>query len=116
MTKLPEWLSGDEDNLRIKLSKPIKINGILTDAINLHAPSIMDEQAARKVAGGDEEKYELTLFANLAGCAPGDFTGNGNSAEAIRSKDYRRLQVAYMRFLADDEAGGSAEPVPSAGG
>lgn len=113
MATTPPWiLAQSPDAVTVALSTPVKINGVMVDNIRMDAPTVMLVRGARKVGGGDDERVELILFANLINCAPTDL-------EAMRYRDYRRLQAAYFRLLADDEGSGgrgSAPDLPEAAG
>ncbi|MNP74942.1 hypothetical protein D3C76_1719010 [compost metagenome] len=55
-----------------------------------------DIRNASKVADGDEEQRELSLFASLAEVGVKDLDG-------LAYKDYTRLQSGYFRLVQDDE-------------
>lgn len=94
--KQPEWLTIGDDSVTIRLTKPTTMNGVSVDRITMRAPTVGDMRGAAKMAPNDKEEQELVLFASLAGVGKNDI-------EALRLKDYNRLQEGYFRLLSDGE-------------
>ena len=102
MSKLkPAWLVGDEDGFTVTLSRRATINGVQVGALSMRPPTLGDIRVAQRLGGKDDQKVEGFLFASLCGCGVDEFDG-------ILYKDFRRLQLAYDRFLDDSENTGSA--------
>lgn len=112
MNKPGYIIAESPDQITVQLATPTEVNGVAVDRLTLRAPTVLDSRAARKVGGDDDERTELVLFANLAGCGPGDL-------ERMRLKDYTRVQDAYFRLLADDaghqRGDAPAAPAPAVG-
>lgn len=76
----------------LKLSLPIKINGVITDHLVMRRPKLKDIRNARKVAGKDDEEQEIRLFSLLTDCATSDL-------EELDYADYGRLQETFQRMV-----------------
>ncbi len=79
----------------VMLSTPITLNGVRLDRLTLREPTVGDQLTARKLAGEDDAQFELTMFANLAGCSPLDL-------HQLPLRDYEKLQKAYLRLSAPE--------------
>jgi hypothetical protein len=93
---LPKYIKLEVDRVTVTLTKPTEMNGVTQDHITLRAPTVRDIRNASKVADGDEEQRELSLFASLAEVGVKDLDG-------LAYKDYTRLQSGYFRLVQDDE-------------
>lgn len=80
------------DFVDIELSKPIAIAGADVSVLRMREPTVADQLIGDSAKGSDAEK-EVLLIANLCDVAPADI-------KAVRMKDYRKLQKAYLDFLA----------------
>lgn len=78
----------------IKLSFPIKVNGIVTDQLVMRRMSTKDQRIALRLSKGDQAELEFILFSRLTDCAPNDL-------EELDFADYRKLQRAFQRLSAD---------------
>jgi hypothetical protein len=94
--QLPSWLKETEQGMSITLKYKSTVNGITVDKLSMRAPSIKDNRTAKDLAGGDNEKHELNLFATLT-------EAHVNDIEALKERDYRRLQEGYFRLVSEDE-------------
>lgn len=83
-------------NETIKLTTPVTLNGVQTNQIILREPTVGDQLTARKLAGSDDEQFEITMLANLAGCAPKDL-------HQVTLRDYGQLQKAYLRLSSPEQ-------------
>lgn len=81
----------------IKLSTSVTLNQVPTNQIVLREPTVGDSLNARQLAGNDDAKYEMTMLANMAGCAPDDLC-------QLTLRDYSKLQKAYLRLSSDEPA------------
>lgn len=93
---LPSWLTETADGMCVALKYKSEINGITVDRLTMRAPSIKDNRVAKEQAGGDNEKHEINLFATLTESGVKDI-------EALKERDYRRLQEGYFRLVNEDE-------------
>lgn len=102
--KTNKFVTLGSGSVSVKLSKPVGLNGVLSDTIVMREPTIGDMRKTAKLAKDDAGAQEIFLFANLAGCSPQDI-------EQLSVKDYSRLQEGYFRLVRDDEDAweGSAE-------
>ncbi|MBV6447300.1 phage tail assembly protein [Nitrosomonas sp.] len=78
----------------IKLSFPIKINGVTTDQLVMRRMSTKDQRIAWKLSKGDNAEFEFILLCRLTDCAPNDL-------EELDFADYRKLQRAFQRLSTD---------------
>ncbi|MBI3146470.1 MAG: phage tail assembly protein [Pseudogulbenkiania sp.] len=90
-------------NETIKLSSPVSLNGVLVNQLTLREPTVGDQLSARKMAGNDDEQFELTMLANLAGCAPTDL-------HQVTLRDYDKLQKAYLRLSSPEPSADGKQP------
>jgi hypothetical protein len=109
-SKDPNWLTYDEKTsvATVRFHRPVEMNGIKLDKLTLREPMVSDLRLAKKQAPDDDEQREWIVFSHLSNgaAAPGDF-------ENMTLKNYRRVQTAYFRHLADDDgddAGNTAQP------
>ena len=79
----------------IKLSSPIQIEGIQTNALSMREPSVEDMLTIKKLAQTPEEQ-ELSTFSNLCQITPA-------AVRALKWKDYRKLQKVFSK-MTDDES------------
>ena len=77
--------------LKIKLTEPIKIDGILVHELTLRHPKVKDRLAVERMGTNDAEK-EVALIANLAGVAR-------EAIEELSLVDYNKAQEALKDFL-----------------
>lgn len=75
----------------ITLSKPLKVNGTDLAKLRMREPEVRDQLAVAK-SNETAEDRELDMFAKLCGLAPTDL-------HVLKSRDYSRLQSAYMGFI-----------------
>lgn len=94
--KIPAWMTLTVDSVTLKLTKPVEMNGVVSDKITLRSPTVRDVRAAQAASNGDNEQRELNLFASLAEIGAKDLEG-------LALKDYNRLQAGYFRLVQDDE-------------
>jgi len=88
----PDYVDYDgAGNATITLSRKLMIGGVERTTLTMREPTVRDEKLAQKTGKEDGEK-EVILMANLCGLLPVDI-------ENLPSKDYRRLQEAYLGFL-----------------
>lgn len=87
----------------ITLAKPVSLNGILVNQVTLREPTVGDHLAARKMAAGDDEQFELLMLANLLAASPQDL-------HQLTLRDYRQLQKAYLRLSAGTEPASGQQP------
>ena len=76
---------------KIKLIKPIKIDGISISELTLRRPKVRDRLAVERLGTNDAEK-EVALIANLADI-PKD------AVEELDLADYAKIQEALQCFL-----------------
>lgn len=98
----PEWLEIDSDGVTVTLSRPAEMNGVKQNKLRMRLPTVGDLRAARKQHKDDEEAQEISLFASLGQCGPGDI-------ERLILKDYARVQQGYFRLNAEDSGSGTKE-------
>ena len=77
--------------LKVKLTEPIKIDGILVHELSLRHPKVKDRLAVERMSANDAEK-EVALIANLAGVAR-------EAIEELTLVDYNKAQEALKDFL-----------------
>ncbi|QDQ28256.1 phage tail assembly protein [Chitinimonas arctica] len=82
--------------ITVKLRQATTFNGVLRDSLTLRAPLVRDIRMAQRLAS-DETEREMQLFASLAEVSVAELEG-------MAWRDYRRLQEAYFRLAADDDA------------
>jgi hypothetical protein len=87
----------------IKLSFPIKVNGIVTDQLVMRRMLTKDQRIAMRLSKGDEAEFEIILFSRLTDCAINDL-------EELDFADYRKLQGAFLRI--SDGHGDTENPEP----
>lgn len=75
----------------IKLTKPIKINGVEAKSLTMREPTVQDQLDVAALKD-DPIAQELTIIANLCDVAPDDL-------KALTLKDYKGLQEAYVGFI-----------------
>ncbi|QDQ24917.1 phage tail assembly protein [Chitinimonas arctica] len=85
-----------KDHITVPLRQAATFNGVLRDSLTLRAPLVRDIRMAQRLAS-DETEREMQLFASLAEVSVADLEG-------MTWRDYRRLQEAYFRLAADDDA------------
>lgn len=95
-TSLPSWLKVTDHGMTVSLKYPSTVNGIVVDKLSVRSPSIKDARIAKELGGGDHAKEEIQLFANLA-------EAHADDIEALKERDYRRLQESYFRLVSEDE-------------
>ncbi|GHT96987.1 hypothetical protein FACS1894122_15800 [Alphaproteobacteria bacterium] len=76
---------------KIKLSEPIKIDGVLVHEISLRRPKVRDRLLVEKGNGNDAEK-EVNFIANLASITP-------EEVQEIDLQDYAKIQDVLRNFL-----------------
>lgn len=74
----------------IKLKKPLIIDGVSFDSLDMREPTVDDQLAADKAKGTPGEQ-EVFMFANLCGVAPDDL-------RRLSLADYKKLQNAFLDF------------------
>ncbi|WP_265034250.1 MULTISPECIES: phage tail assembly protein [unclassified Wolbachia] len=79
----------------IKLTEPIKIDGILVSEITLRRPKVRDRLAVERMSNNDAEK-EVALIANLASISR-------EAVEELDLADYSKIQAALQDFLSQQK-------------
>ncbi|QDQ25272.1 phage tail assembly protein [Chitinimonas arctica] len=92
------WLQHGSNQITINLRQTATFNGVLRDSLTLRAPLVRDIRNAQRLTS-DETEREMQLFASLAEVSVSELEG-------MAWRDYRRLQEAYFRLAADDDAAG----------
>ena len=85
----------------IKLSTPIKVDGVAVDTLEMREPLVEDNLAALS-SGKSQAAFEVDLFASLCGVPPAEF-------RKMTFKDYKRVQNAYEKITTDEE--GTSAPL-----
>ncbi|WP_341815458.1 phage tail assembly protein [Wolbachia endosymbiont (group B) of Idaea biselata] len=80
---------------KIKLTEPIKIDGILVSEITLRRPKVRDRLAVERMSNNDAEK-EVALIANLASISR-------EAVEELDLADYNKIQGALQGFLSQQK-------------
>lgn len=80
---------------KIKLTEPIKIDGILISELTLRRPKVRDRLAVERMGNSDAEK-EVALIANLASISR-------EAVEEFDLADYNKLQEALQGFLSQQK-------------
>lgn len=91
MSKTPEYLQINDDNIVIELKKGVEIEGVVVKSLTMREPTVKDNLALDALKGSDAEK-EINYFANLCAQVPDDLKG-------LTQRDYVRLQKAYSFFI-----------------
>ncbi len=78
---------------KIKLTEPIKIDGILVSEITLRRPKVRDRLAVERMSNNDAEK-EVALIANLASISR-------EAVEELDLADYGKIQAALQTPVMD---------------
>ncbi|MDR1139450.1 MULTISPECIES: phage tail assembly protein [Rickettsiales] len=80
---------------KIKLTEPIKIDGILVSELTLRRPKVRDRLAVERMGNSDAEK-EVALIANLASISR-------EAVEEFDLADYNKIQEALQGFLSQQK-------------
>ncbi|WP_353279927.1 phage tail assembly protein [Wolbachia endosymbiont (group B) of Udea ferrugalis] len=80
---------------KIKLTEPIKIDGILLSELTLRRPKVRDRLAVERMGNSDAEK-EVALIANLASISR-------EAVEELDLADYSKIQEALQNFLSQQK-------------
>lgn len=80
---------------KIKLTEPIKIDGILISELTLRRPKVRDRLAVERMGNSDAEK-EVALIANLASISR-------EAVEEFDLADYNKIQEALQGFLSQQK-------------
>ncbi|WP_353287153.1 phage tail assembly protein [Wolbachia endosymbiont (group B) of Gerris lacustris] len=80
---------------KIKLTEPIKIDGILVSEITLRRPKVRDRLAVERMGNSDAGK-EVALIANLASISR-------EAVEELDLADYSKIQGALQGFLSQQK-------------
>ncbi|MFP3015449.1 MAG: phage tail assembly protein [Wolbachia sp.] len=80
---------------KIKLTEPIKIDGILVSELTLRRPKVRDRLAVERMSNNDAEK-EVALIANLASISK-------EAVEELDLADYSKIQAALQDFLSQQK-------------
>ncbi|WP_265014729.1 phage tail assembly protein [Wolbachia endosymbiont (group B) of Camptogramma bilineatum] len=80
---------------KIKLTEPIKIDGILVSELTLRRPKVRDRLAVERMSNNDAEK-EVALIANLASISR-------EAVEELDLADYSKIQGALQGFLSQQK-------------
>ncbi len=80
---------------KIKLTEPIKIDGILVSELTLRRPKVRDRLAVERMSNNDAEK-EVALIANLASISR-------EAVEELDLADYSKIQGALQDFLSQQK-------------
>lgn len=89
--KTPKWLDLTLERATIQLSVPAMVNDVRVDSLTMRSPTVKDQLDCRQVAGDDDARYELQMFCSLTEVRNKDL-------EALQTRDYRRLQAAFLRL------------------
>ncbi len=81
---------------KIKLTEPIKIDGILVSEITLRRPKVRDRLAVERMGNSDAEK-EVALIANLASISR-------EAVEELDLADYSKIQEVFQGFLSQQKS------------
>lgn len=76
----------------VELSKPMDIDGAQVKKLRMREPTVADQLASDEMSGSEAVK-EITMLANLCEVAPDDI-------KRLTMKDYRKLQAAFLGFIA----------------
>jgi hypothetical protein len=79
----------------IKLTEPIKIDGILVSELTLRRPKVRDRLAVERMGNSDAEK-EVALIANLASISR-------EAVEELDLADYSKIQEVLQGFLSQQK-------------
>lgn len=79
------------DFIDVKLSKPIKVDGVDTRVLRMREHKVKDQLAAQKMQL-DAADTEIALVANLCGVPP-------EALHELTGRDYARVQKAYKSFF-----------------
>lgn len=82
--------------ITVKLSRPALFNGVQVDKLHLREPLVQDLLDASAAYGESDDRREVFLIARVAEVSEKDLA-------VLPMKDFRRLQAAWNRFLADDD-------------
>ncbi|WP_265036326.1 phage tail assembly protein [Wolbachia endosymbiont (group A) of Anomoia purmunda] len=80
---------------KIKLTEPIKIDGILVSELTLRRPKVRDRLAVERMGNSDAEK-EVALIANLASISR-------EAVEELDLADYSKIQEVLQGFLSQQK-------------
>lgn len=80
---------------KIKLTEPIKIDGILVSELTLRRPKVRDRLAVERMGNSDAEK-EVALIGNLASISR-------EAVEEFDLADYNKIQEALQGFLSQQK-------------
>ncbi|MFT4327272.1 MAG: phage tail assembly protein [Wolbachia pipientis] len=80
---------------KIKLTEPIKIDGILVSELTLRRPKVRDRLAVERMGNSDAEK-EVALIANLASISR-------EAVEELDLADYSKIQGVLQGFLSQQK-------------
>uniref|UniRef100_A0AAU7YKY0 Phage tail assembly protein n=1 Tax=Wolbachia endosymbiont of Oeneis ivallda TaxID=3171168 RepID=A0AAU7YKY0_9RICK len=80
---------------KIKLTEPIKIDGILISELTLRRPKVRDRLAVERMGNSDAEK-EVALIANLASISR-------EAVEELDLADYSKIQEVLQGFLSQQK-------------
>ncbi|AGJ99394.1 hypothetical protein wNo_10210 [Wolbachia endosymbiont of Drosophila simulans wNo] len=80
---------------KIKLTEPIKIDGILVSELTLRRPKVRDRLAVERMGNSDAEK-EVALIANLASISR-------EAVEEFDLADYNKIQETLQGFLSQQK-------------
>ncbi|UJQ20359.1 phage tail assembly protein [Wolbachia endosymbiont of Delia radicum] len=81
---------------KIKLTEPIKIDGILVSELTLRRPKVRDRLAVERMGNSDAEK-EVALIANLASISR-------EAVEEFDLADYNKIQEVLQGFLSQQKS------------
>ena len=76
--------------IKIKLSRPLDINGASVTELTMREPKVKDMRLAR-TGTRDEADQEVRLFANLCEITP-------DNIDDLPVRDYGQLQEAFTTF------------------
>lgn len=92
MTKENDFLIMNEDgSVTIKLVGSIDIGGAKVGFLTMREPTVNDQLVADKIKGTPADQ-EVGMFANLCDVSP-------SVLHALKLRNYKRLQVAYVDFM-----------------
>nr|BAD16807.1 similar to hypothetical protein [Pseudomonas aeruginosa PA01] [Wolbachia phage WOcauB1] len=80
---------------KVKLTEPIKIDGILVSELTLRRPKVRDRLAVERMGNSDAEK-EVALIANLASISR-------EAVEEFDLADYNKIQETLQGFLSQQK-------------
>lgn len=93
MDNQPDYITENADgSMTVTLLRGAEISGAFIKVLTLREPTVADQVAAQK-SNKNAADAEVALIANLAQIAPAE-------VQALKLRDYKRLQEALVGFTA----------------